>query len=70
MPPCASGEEMKLSEYTMPIMDVARVLGVSTNRVRQLDGELQPSTEHVYRRYKPSIVEREVRRRAAVRGAK
>lgn len=54
---------MVLSEYTMPIGDVARTLGVTTERVRQLDAELQPKRIGRYRRYDPVLVQRVLRAR-------
>jgi hypothetical protein len=54
---------MGLSEYTMPIGDVARALGVTTERVRQLDAELEPQRIGRYRRYNPAIVQRVLRAR-------
>jgi DNA-binding transcriptional MerR regulator len=47
----------------MPIGDVARALGVTTERVRQLDAELQPKRVGRYRRYDPVIVQRVLRLR-------
>lgn len=54
----ATGEGVKpLPRHTMPIADVAQVLGVSTNRVRQLDDELEPIRVGRFRRYEPRRVE-------------
>lgn len=59
---------MKALLYTMAIGDVAEVLGVCTQRVRQLDGELEPVRgRQGYRRYDPRVVERVAKRREANR---
>jgi hypothetical protein len=57
----------KLPTHVMTVADVARVLGVGPDRVRQLDGELRPvrlDTAGSPRRYDPSIVERVLRDRS------
>ncbi|MBV8762266.1 MAG: hypothetical protein JO257_33555 [Deltaproteobacteria bacterium] len=58
---------MSVSEYTMHVGDVARALNVTTERVRQLDDELQPVRIGRFRRYNPAIVESVMERRAAPR---
>ena len=45
-------------EPLMPIADVARAAGISTERVRQLDDELKPvRLPNGHRRYRASAVE-------------
>ena len=60
----------KSPTHTMPISDVARMLGLSTDRVAQLDAELRPirlPDGRRDRRYDPKVVERVARQRAARR---
>lgn len=59
-----------LLTYTMSSGDVARVLGVTDERVRQLDAELKPRRqENGQRRYDPAIVKRVAEQRAAGRAS-
>jgi DNA-binding transcriptional MerR regulator len=52
------------NRYTMCVSDVSRALGVSDDRVRQLDEELCPTRrENGHRRYDPSIVDRIAKQR-------
>ncbi len=57
---------MEIDRHTMTTQDVARALGLSVERVRQLDAELAPVRleGNGQRRYAPNDVERY----AAVRG--
>lgn len=50
--------ECMTPRHTMITGDVARVLGVSTERVRQLDEQLQPVRVGNARRYDPAVVDR------------
>ena len=62
---------MYVPRHTMTSGDVARVLGLSRDRVLQLDGELAPVRVGAMkaRRYDPAVIERVARRRARdVRG--
>ena len=57
--------------HTMPSGDVARALGVSDERVRQLDHELKPHRrEDGVRRYDPKVVKRVAEQRAARRSVR
>lgn len=59
----------KLPSHTMAIGDVARVLGVGPDRVRQLDDKLRPIRLPTgARRYDPRLVQREADRRAVRAG--
>jgi DNA-binding transcriptional MerR regulator len=56
--------------YTMITGDVARVLGLSVDRIKELDDELQPiRLPNGHRRYDPAIVARVAERRS-LRGAR
>lgn len=58
-----------IDRHTMPTSDVARVLGVTHQRVCQLDDELQPirlASAQRTRRYDPAKVQQFVDRRAAI----
>lgn len=49
---------MQLDQHTMTIGDVARALGLSVERIRQLDGKLKPTRQaNGQRRYDPRDVE-------------
>ncbi len=55
-----------MTKHTMSTADVARELGLSVERIRQLDEDLCPvrlGSRH--RRYDPKIVERVARQRSA-----
>lgn len=57
---------MVIGKHVMTAGDVAKALGVSPRRVRQLDPELQPiRTDGNQRRYDPKHVERVLRVRVA-----
>lgn len=61
---------MQIDPYTMTSGDVARALGVTDERVRQLDDELKPKRRANGRRYYlPSNVVEFAERRARVRSA-
>jgi len=49
-----------IDKHTMTIGDVAHVLGVTSDRVRQLDSSLHPVRRagNGQRRYDPAVVER------------
>ena len=55
----------KIPSHTMPTGDVARVLGLSVERVKQLDDVLKPRREGLrrVRRYDPAVVTRVARAR-------
>ncbi len=64
-----SSMDIEIDPYTMTSGDVARVLGVTDERVRQLDDELKPRRRPNGRRYYlPSRVVEVARARARVRG--
>jgi hypothetical protein len=56
---------IKVDRHTMSSGDVSRVLGVTDERVRQLDEELQPvRLPNGQRRYDPRVVARVANARA------
>lgn len=56
---------MQIDRHTMTTADVARALGLSTERIRQLDGDLAPvRSGNGQRRYDPKDVEAYAKRRA------
>jgi DNA-binding transcriptional MerR regulator len=60
---------IKVDPYTMTTGDVARVLGVTDETVRQYDEELQPVRRPNGRRYyRPADVERVANARARIAG--
>lgn len=62
---------MRIDPHTMTSGDVARVLGVTDERVRQLDAELKPiRRENGQRRYDPAVVKRVAEQRAERRGVR
>jgi DNA-binding transcriptional MerR regulator len=59
-----------MDRYVMHVSDVARALGLSPDRVRQLDEELRPIRRPNRRRYyDPALVAEVLRARAARYGS-
>jgi DNA-binding transcriptional MerR regulator len=57
---------MTIDKHTMTVGDVARVLGVTADRVRQLDADLKPVRGTAgHRRYDPAMVKKLATLRAA-----
>lgn len=55
---------MRIAKHVMVPGDVARALGVTVRRVRQLDDELHPvQLDSGHRRYNPAVVARVAKRR-------
>jgi DNA-directed RNA polymerase sigma subunit (sigma70/sigma32) len=50
-------------KHTLATRDVAQRMGVSAERVRQLDSVLRPIRSAGLRRYDPAIVDRVIRQR-------
>ncbi len=55
---------MTIDRHTLTTADVARVLEVSAERVRQLDSILRPVRRGRYRRFDPAVVQKLAIKRA------
>ena len=56
---------MTIPTHTLTVGDVARMLDVSPDRVRQKDDELEPVRVRGQRRYDPQVIARVMAERAA-----